>query len=81
MKKEIAFSFIIVMVQLAMFFIIAFLLILKAFPPENEKILYLIMGNLISQTDNAKGLVNTVKDYYFGSSVKPEKTETKPEIK
>ena len=69
--------FIVAGLQLLVFFVVALCLLFKAFPPENEKILYLIIGALIGTLDNVKGLVNTIKDYFYGSSVKNDKPEVK----
>jgi hypothetical protein len=73
MKKEVLYMFVIAGLQLLVFLIVALCLLFKAFPAENEKILYLIIGALIGTLDNVKGLVNTIKDYFYGSSVKNEK--------
>lgn len=71
------YVFILAAVQLGLFIAVTICLLLKAFPPENEKFLFLIMGATINSLNSINALVNTIKDYYYGASVKNEKTEIK----
>jgi len=77
MKKEMFFVFLLAAIQLGLFIGVTVCLLIKAFPPENEKFLFLVMGATINSLNSVGSLINTIKDYYYGSSVKNEKIEIK----
>jgi uncharacterized BrkB/YihY/UPF0761 family membrane protein len=79
MKREVLYLFILAGAICIIFFITLFVLIYRPLPPDNEKLLYLLIGTLIGLVNGAVlGLMNTIYNYYYGSSAKSQNNEVKP---